>query len=241
MHGDPESTESLTDAKIDHARAIVADVDDESNASIALAVRQAAPSIRILTFVEDVDLAEYHQYAGADQVFTPRHLIGESLAAKVTTAVTGAVADAVEIGEELEIVEIPIQAGSDLAGTTVGESGIRERTGANVIGAWFRGEFDNEPEPDDRIDARTVLLVAGRDEQLAVLQQLARRRPVVSERALSSSVASARLVRLSIAGSSIRTCQIAFGLPPGCVESESRRCPSSRCRPAAMSSRSRSA
>jgi len=174
VHGDPESTESLAAAGIEDARALVADIDDEVNASIALAVDQLAPETRTITFVEDATLADYHRYAGADQVFTPRHLIGESLAQKVTTAVTDDVTDAVEIGGELEIVEIPIEAGSDLVGTTIGESRIRERTGANVIGAWFRGQFVSSPSPDDRIDARTVLLVAGREPQLQHFQKLAR-------------------------------------------------------------------
>ncbi|WP_136687837.1 potassium channel family protein [Halorhabdus amylolytica] len=174
VHGDPESTEMLSDAGIENARALVADVDDEGNASIALAVEQLAPEVDVFTFVEDATLADYHRYAGADQVFTPRHLIGESLAQKATTTVTEDVSDAVEIGDELEIVEIPIEAGSDLVGTTIGESNIRERTGANVIGAWFRGTFVSSPSPDDRIDARTVLLVAGRESQLQRFQELAR-------------------------------------------------------------------
>ena len=174
VHGDPESTDSLAAAGIENARALVADVNDEVNASIALAVGQLAPETRTITFVEDASLADYHRYAGADQVFTPRHLIGESLAQKATTAVTDDVTDAVEIGDELEIVEIPIEAGSDLVGTTIRESYIRERTGANVIGAWFRGQFVSSPSPDDRIDARTVLLVAGREAQLQRFQELAR-------------------------------------------------------------------
>jgi len=173
MHGDPESIDSLTAAGIEDARALVADVNDEVNASIALAVDQLAPETRTITFVEDATLADYHRYAGADQVFTPRHLIGESLAQKATTAVTDEVSDAVEIGDELEIVEIPIEAGSDLVGTTIGESRIRERTGANVIGAWFRGQFVSSPSPADRINARTVLLVAGREPQLQAFQELA--------------------------------------------------------------------
>ncbi|CCQ32677.1 S-adenosylhomocysteine-5'-methylthioadenosine nucleosidase protein [Halorhabdus tiamatea SARL4B] len=174
VHGDPESTDSLAAAGIESARALVADVDDEINASIALAVGQLAPETRTITFVEDATLADYHRYAGADQVFTPRHLIGESLAQKATTTVTDDVTDAVEIGDDLEIVEIPIEAGSDLVGTTIRESHIRERTGANVIGAWFRGQFVSSPSPDDRIDARTVLLVAGREAQLHRFQELAR-------------------------------------------------------------------
>jgi len=97
IHGDPESVEDLEAANLAESRALVADFDDETNASISLAAGQVVEGdgVQIITFVEDPDLADYHRYAGADTVFSPRHLIGESLANKVTTGLTSEVADAV--------------------------------------------------------------------------------------------------------------------------------------------------
>lgn len=176
IHGDPESQEILEAANLKAARALVADAGDESNASIALAANRDPDADRpeILTFVEDPDFAEYHRYAGADQVFTPRTLIGRSLGNKVTTSIEAGVGDAVEIGDDLEIVELPVQPDSELAGRTIADSGIRERTGVNVVGAWFRGEFVSPPSPDATIDERTILLVAGEDSQLEALKSLTR-------------------------------------------------------------------
>ena len=176
VHGDPERAETLLNAGLGEARALVADVDDETNASVALAANEALEDggVQIITFVEDPDMADYHRYAGADHVFTPRTLIGESLAAKVNTAARAEVTDAVEIGEDFEVAELPVQPGSELDGVTVAESGIRERTGVNVVGAWFRGEFVSPPDPEDVIDGRTVLLVAGSDEDLERLNALTR-------------------------------------------------------------------
>jgi len=172
IHGDPESADTLEAALLDRARALVADADDSTNASIVLTAKGVAPDARCITFVEDSDIAAYHRYAGADHVFSPRQLIGESLANKVTTGITAEVGDAVEIGEDFEIVELPVLSGSELIGKSIAESGIRERTGANVIGAWLRGEFVSPPSPDTRIDEQTVLLVAGRDHQLERLTEL---------------------------------------------------------------------
>jgi Trk K+ transport system NAD-binding subunit len=174
IHGDPEDRETLVGANTRDARAIVADIDDETNASIALAVRQvcADGEVQVITFAEDPEIAEYHRYAGADHVYSPRQLIGESLAKKVTTSVSTEVGDAIEIGEDFEIVELPVQSGAELVDTRIADSGIRERTGANVIGAWFRGEFVSPPSPDAMIDERTVLLVAGKDYQLERLKEL---------------------------------------------------------------------
>ncbi|WP_424019100.1 potassium channel family protein [Halorientalis pallida] len=172
VHGDPESMETLEAVNLGSARALVADVDDSTNASIVLTAKAAAPDVRCITFVEDPDIATYHRYAGADQVYSPRRLIGESLASKVTTGITAEVGDAVEIGEDFEIVELPVMAGSELVGETIAESGIRERTGANVIGAWFRGEFVSPPSLDARLDEQTILLVAGHERQLEPLKEM---------------------------------------------------------------------
>jgi Trk K+ transport system NAD-binding subunit len=100
--------------------------------------------------------------------------LGRSLASKVTGAVTANLGDAVEIGEEFEIAELTVQRGSRLAGSTLADSGIRERTGANVIGAWFEGEFRNSLDPDETLTDGTVLLVSGESDQLSALRSLAR-------------------------------------------------------------------
>jgi Trk K+ transport system NAD-binding subunit len=73
-----------------------------------------------------------------------------------------------------------VQPGSAVCYRRLADSRIRETTGANVIGVWDRGEFVASPPPDLRLDERSVLLVAGTDEQLSQLQALTRsegRRP----------------------------------------------------------------
>jgi Trk K+ transport system NAD-binding subunit len=172
IHGDPEDEASLRDAGAHRARAIVADVDQETNASIALAAR-SLDCATVITFVEDPAIADYHRLAGATEVFSPRQLIGRSIARKVTASVTPDV-DGVAIDEDFDIVELPVQADSELAGRTVAESGIRERFGTNIVGAWFRGEFVTPPPPNARIDQQTILVVAGREDQLEQLKNLTR-------------------------------------------------------------------
>ncbi|MDG5776680.1 NAD-binding protein [Haloarculaceae archaeon H-GB2-1] len=177
IHGDPESTRTLVNADITFARSVVVDVDDEANASVGLAIEEVVDSEngpRVISFVEDPDFAEYHRYAGIDQVLLPRQLVGESLANKITTSVSADVGDGIEIGADFEIVELPVQPGSELVDVKLADSGLREQTGANVIGAWFRGEFVMPPSPDDVIDERTVLLVAGHEAQVEHLKQLTR-------------------------------------------------------------------
>ncbi|WP_435181664.1 potassium channel family protein [Halorussus sp. AFM4] len=171
IHGDPESVETLEAANLDAATALVADASDEVDVSIVLTAREAAEDVRVVSVVEDPDQRPYHELAGVDEVLSPRRLVGESLADKVTTAVSTELGDAVEIGADFEIAELPVQRGSEIAGHTLAESGIRERSGANVIGAWVRGEFETPPSPDLELDAGTVLLVSGRQSQLERLKE----------------------------------------------------------------------
>ena len=172
IHADPESADALAGACAASATAVIADASDEIDASIVLAAREAAPGAQVVSVIEDPDSAEYHRLAGADTVLSPRQLVGESLAAKVVAGISQELAGAVEIAEDFEIAELSVHQGSELVGTTLAESDVGERTGANVIGAWFRGIFESPPSPDATLDGSTILLVAGNESQLERLQSL---------------------------------------------------------------------
>ncbi|HMB50517.1 MAG TPA: NAD-binding protein [Natronoarchaeum rubrum] len=168
--GDPTATTALEAVNLPKARALIANVDDEVNASIVLAASQVAPSRRIVSVVEEQATREYHQYAGADDIIQPRQVLGQSLARKATTSLSTELDNAIELGDDLAITELRIQQGSDLAGKTLAGSGIRERFGLNVIGTWHSGEFEPSPKPDHRLDENTILVVAGGHEDLSTLK-----------------------------------------------------------------------
>jgi Trk K+ transport system NAD-binding subunit len=172
VHADPESVEGLEDANLGSARALVADVSDRVDASIVLAAQEVAEDVPVVSVVEDPDRAAYHRLAGADDVLSPRPLLGRSLASKVTMSVSTDAADAVEIGDGFEMAELPLHRGSELLGSTLADSEIRERSGVNVVGAWFGGEFETPPDPETRLTTGTVLLVTGREDQLERLVEL---------------------------------------------------------------------
>ena len=173
IRADPTTTAGLEAARLGVARALVADLSDQLDASIVLTAKEVDAEVPVVSVVDDPDSARYHRLAGADHVLSPRSLLGESLAAKVTTAVRTEIGEAVAIGDQLRLAEVSIRHGSDLAGTTLAESGIREESGASVIGAWIRGEFDPTPAPDARLPAGTVLLASGHGDQLERLVDMA--------------------------------------------------------------------
>lgn len=172
VNGDPESPEDLLAASADEARAVVADGPDDENASIALTCRTVAADAVVVAFAEDPADAKYIRYAGADEVLTPRHLLGESLAGKVTAASSGELEGIVELDVDFEVAELAVQVDSQVEGETLEESGIREASGAEVIGEWRDGVFDPSPSPDRELHAGTVLLAAGTGTQLERLKSL---------------------------------------------------------------------
>ncbi|WP_135822579.1 potassium channel family protein [Halostella litorea] len=168
--GDPESTATLERACVGEATAVVADADDERNATIVLSALEVDPDVQVVSLVEDVANADYHRYAGAGSVLSPERILGESLADKITAAAGSDVGDAVS--DDFEIAELTVRADSDVAGERLVDSGIRERTGANVVGVWDGGEFRSPPPPSFTLAEGTVLVAAGRESDLRGLRGL---------------------------------------------------------------------
>jgi len=170
---DPETVDGLAAARVGSAKAVVADGGDTVNTSVILTADEVAPNVRTVSIVDDPDLERYHRLAGADDVLSPRRLLGESLARKVTTGVDTDLGEGVELGHDFEIVELPLGRTSPLIGSTLAESGLRERTGVNVIGAWHHGEFETPPPPETELTPGTVLLVTGQETAIDRLRDLA--------------------------------------------------------------------
>lgn len=171
VQGDPEDGEVLSAVSADDAEAVVAGDDDETNASVILAAQHVAPETRVLSLVEDESHADYHRYAGADEVIQPRSVLGDSLAGKASSSVSTELDGAVEIAADLEISELLVQPGSPLDGTTIGDCGIHELRGTHIVGAWFRGEFVSPPSPTRVIDEYTVLLVVGPEDGVETMKR----------------------------------------------------------------------
>lgn len=169
--GDAESTETLANAHLEAAMCIVVDAGDDRSASIALAVRDARPDGRVITLVEDADLARYHEAAGVNEILSPRQLLGASLIEQVATAVTTEVDEDVTIGEDFELVELTVREDSDLAHATFAEASLQDQFGVKVIGAWFDSDFKTPIDLDDELEPETRLLVAGTPDHVESLRK----------------------------------------------------------------------
>ncbi|UIP00689.1 NAD-binding protein [Halobaculum sp. CBA1158] len=173
IHGSPQESSAFERASIGNARAVITDAD-EANVDTILTIRSLRPDVEIITLTDDSSLRDVLLASGSDSVVSPRAVLGQRLARKAMSLYTSELHDTVGVAEGLEVTEISVSRGSSLDGVSIRNSRIRERTGANVVGAWIDGELQLPPDPDSVIGPNTVLLVSGDHEALEELGETAR-------------------------------------------------------------------
>jgi voltage-gated potassium channel len=176
IEGDGTKDEDLREAGIDRARGLVAASDDDAdNLYIALSARAAKPDLLIVARASNEDAGKKLQLAGADRVVQPYTAAGRVMANLVLKPQVTAFIDVVTTaaGGDLRFEEIEVTEASGQAGKTILDVDIRAQTGALVVALRKQdGTFDTTPTPDARLDAGDVLIAAGTDEELRLLENL---------------------------------------------------------------------
>ncbi|HEY8022174.1 MAG TPA: NAD-binding protein [Thermoanaerobaculia bacterium] len=170
----PLDDAALRAADLRSSRALIANGSDDANAALILAARQSGFTGPILALVEEPFHRRPMMLAGASAVFTPRHILGAALAARASARIDPRLASAQQLGRQLAVAEVQIEPQSRLAGRTLAEAAIGATTGATVIGQWLGGELHALPEPEARLQAESVLVVAGSPQSVERVGELAR-------------------------------------------------------------------
>lgn len=157
------------------ARGLVLNGDDNANASMTLSARHHGYTGPIIALVENPLRRPPMVRAGATAAFTPTHVLAAALAARASVKIRPRIAGAgvLQLGKHLDVGELRIHAESPLAGKTLGESGIRERTGATIVGLWRGGKLLIQPGLDTRLDVRSILVAVGSPAGIEALEALA--------------------------------------------------------------------
>ncbi|MCW7076661.1 MAG: NAD-binding protein [Candidatus Syntrophoarchaeum sp.] len=169
--GDPTEYEVLINARIGTASKLIANMDDETNATIVL-LASSFSNIEIIAIVEDIKNSKYFAYAGADRVISPKQIYGMQIGMRATGPLVNEVLESVEFFKNLRIVELPIFPGSVLIGKNLRESERLYKTGTRVVGIWNKGELTLGPPADEMIRESSVLLAIGTMEELSRLRAL---------------------------------------------------------------------
>lgn len=167
--GNAERVETLRNANLQEARAIVADLDDETNPTVILSADRVNPDVKIISVVQNRDAIPHNRFAGADEVVVSKQSIGESLAMRSMKSVSERFQEAVDSSSRVEFAEYLVEEGSELTGKTIQDVSAFDELGMTIIGGWFGPRFLISPPPDTVIVENTILLVSGGDNGLEEL------------------------------------------------------------------------
>jgi len=157
---------ALRAARIEQARALIANGHDDENAAVILAARQRGFTGEALAVVEEPLHRKPMMLAGANAVYTPRHILGAALAARASARISPRLSGIQQLGRRLALREIRVQPGCELAGRTLAETAIGADTGATVIAQWVDGRLEREPTAGTPVVAGGILVAVGSDESL---------------------------------------------------------------------------
>jgi len=162
MEGRSSDEETLREAGIERARAVLACVDDDAeNIFICLTARELRPDIAIVARASSDDAIKRLRRAGANRVISPYRSSGHEMA---RLALHPNVFGALEVTEAYRLEEIAVVAGSPASGRTIEEV----RAGALIVGVKrTNGEFQPQPPPDARLYEGDVVMAMGTPETLS--------------------------------------------------------------------------
>jgi len=176
VHGDATDERILRDAGIERALGLVTALDtDADNLFVSLTARTLNPDVRIVARSTSLASESKILRSGADRVITPNVIGGQRMAAMLLKP---AVADYLDVVTQSEGIEFRIDAvtvgeGSELAGRTIRDSHLYDRTGVFVLAIRRAGEpIKTGPSADDVLLAGDELIVLGTQEHCNALEAL---------------------------------------------------------------------
>jgi len=150
---------------------VVVDTDDSESASVILAIVEVNPRARVIVLIRDTDLERYLEYAGADTVLTPRHLLGRRIAERIEAEVRPRRSDSLSIGDGFGVVELTFPEDSPVCGDTLADSGLLDYPDVVVSALWKDGEFVLRPSHETVLRSHTNVLATGDEESLREMER----------------------------------------------------------------------
>lgn len=177
VHGDATLDDTLRQAGIDRARALVTLVaSDADNLYITMSARLLSDRIFIVARAEDERDEQKLLRAGANRVVSP-YLIGGSRVAQAVLRPT--VVDFIELATrtehlEIQIEEIQITSTGRLVNVVLKDSQVRQQFGVIIVAIKkATGKMIFNPPGESVLEAGDILIVLGHQQQLDELEKLA--------------------------------------------------------------------
>jgi voltage-gated potassium channel len=177
LAGDATTDELLRKVGIERARALITVVgSDSDNLYITLSARLLNPKLLIVARAEEEDAETKLRKVGANKVISP-YLAGAHRA--VQAVLRPAVLHFMEMATrpeflDLQIEEVRVAPGSQLAGRSLHQSHVHRDLGIVVVGIVRPGgELIYNPPADAVVEPEAVLIALGQRRQLEQLEKLA--------------------------------------------------------------------
>lgn len=176
--GDATLDHNLEEARVGAARALVASLSaDADNLFVCLSARQLNPELLIVARAHEEQAMDKMFRAGADRVVSPNVSSAVQMASFILRPSVMSLLDVMthsgDLSLRLEQAEIP--SSSPLAGRTLMDAAIPQRTGLIVIAvekdADGERRFLFNPVASTRLDAGDELIVLGEPEQVETLRR----------------------------------------------------------------------
>jgi voltage-gated potassium channel len=156
--GDAANRELLEEAGLSETPAVLLTTNDDSmNIFLAVYCRKLNPKLRIVSRITHDRNIDAIRRAGADLVLSYAGLG----VATLTSMAQGR--RLISLGEGIELFEEPLP--DSLAGKTLAESGIRRRTGLNVVAVEHEGTVEPAPRASEVLHEGCRLFMIGAPEQ----------------------------------------------------------------------------
>ena len=175
--GDPADDAELKKAGIERAKGLIACLPtDEANLFITLSARSLNPNLRIVAKGIDVNSHRKMVKAGADSVISPAFIGGMRMVSEMIRPATTTFLDMMlrERERVLRVDEVTVGPQSALAGKTIEESKLGEKTGALLVALRKGGakEFTFNPAKATQLAEKDVLIFIASPEMMKELTAL---------------------------------------------------------------------
>jgi len=179
LHGDVTDDEVLRKAGITRARALIAALDtDADTVYVTLSARAIRADLVIIARARTADSKKKLVLAGASRAVNPQRIGGRRMAVFALQPQVAEFLDVVMHDDDLDfrIEEIHVDPGSSLAGQSVGELALHERTGALLLAIRRATDqpFEANPPTDLIVPAGAVLIALGTPTELDSLARIVR-------------------------------------------------------------------
>ena len=173
--GDAAEDKTLQEAGITRAKGIFCCLPlDKDNLFVVLSTRELNKDIRIVSkCVEDASEQKFKR-AGADKTVSTNRIGGLRMASEMIRPTAASFLDIMLRDKRgMRFEEVAVRADSKIAGKTIAESGIHEKTGANVIAIRSAGgDYLYNPRGKTTLNKNDTLVVLGTVEQVQAMAEL---------------------------------------------------------------------